>query len=41
MTASICLSLVSAETLFFLSDFLYKLLLDFARCRDFLNSWMP
>lgn len=40
MTSSICPSLVSAETLFFLSDFLYKFLLDLARCRDFLNSWM-
>lgn len=24
----------------FLSDFLYKRLLDLARCKDFLNIWM-
>ena len=41
MTSSICLSLVFAKTLFFLSDFLYKLLLEFARCQVFLNCWMP
>lgn len=40
MTSSICLSLVSAKTLFSCQIFLYKRLPDFARCRDFLNSWM-
>lgn len=40
MTSSICLSLLPAETLFSLSDFLYKILLDLARRKDFLNSWM-
>lgn len=40
MTSSISLSLVFAQTLFFLSDFLYELL-EFSRCQDFLNCSMP